>query len=118
MLTNTPKFVSVRNGLRFLHWLPIKQRIVFKALCTVFKALMDSGSDFLKSRFKWYVPARSLRSLTARQVTVPIAKTANWGDRSFSLGAAKAWNSLPLQLRNSSGLLAFRRDLKTLLFLV
>ena len=34
----------------------------------------------------------------------------------YMLGNARAWNTLPLSVRTSSTYLAFRRQLKTLLF--
>lgn len=46
LVTGTPRFVSVRSGLRALHWLPIWQRIQFKVLCLVFKALNGMGPMF------------------------------------------------------------------------
>lgn len=48
LLTGTPKFVSIKKGIKQLHWLPVKQRIQFKSLCTVFKALHGGGPKHLK----------------------------------------------------------------------
>ena len=38
------------------------------------------------------------------------------GDRTFPAAAARAWNSLPCHVRDIPSLLAFRRELKTVLF--
>lgn len=116
LLTGIPRFVSVKRELRQLHWLPVKHLALFKALCTVFKALNGKGPDFLKYKFQWYVPRRMLRSGAAKQVTVPLVKKASWGGRSFITSAAKAWNNLPFKLRNATELLSFRREPKTWLF--
>jgi len=40
----------------------------------------------------------------------------NMGDRSFSVAAARVWNSLPSDITSATSLLAFRRVLKTELF--
>jgi len=37
-------------------------------------------------------------------------------NRVFPVAAAKAWNSLPDHVRDATSLLAFRRQLKTVLF--
>ena len=38
------------------------------------------------------------------------------GDRAFPAAAARAWNSLPTHVRNAPTLVAFRQELKTVLF--
>jgi len=38
------------------------------------------------------------------------------GDRAFPAAAARAWNSLPCHVRDMPSLIAFRRELKTVLF--
>jgi len=38
------------------------------------------------------------------------------GDTAFSVGAARAWNTLPTQLKLLPSTTAFRRQLNTLLF--
>ena len=38
------------------------------------------------------------------------------GDRAFPATVARAWNSLPCYVRDMPSLLAFRRELKTVLF--
>lgn len=116
LLTGIPKFVSVKKELRQLHWLPVRHRIRFKALCTTFKALNNTGPDFLKHKFQWYLPKRTLRSAEAKLIQVPSFKKASWGGRSFVNGACRAWNELPYYLRNTSDLLSFKKDLKTWLF--
>lgn len=99
-----------------LHWLPVTQRILFKSLCIVFKALHGLGPKPLQGRFRWYEPARSLRSSTANLVRIPRIKRATLGWRAFSVAAARLWNSLPLEIRWLQDLMMFRKKVKTWLF--
>lgn len=115
MLTGTSRRVSARPALRSLHWLPVKQRIQFKALCTIFKAVNGASPGFLKQGIQRYVPDRALWSSHAKLIS-PRALKASWGGRSFSHCATKARNGLPFYLRNHTEFLPFRRDLKTWLF--
>ena len=45
-----------------------------------------------------------------------LANKAGLGDRAFPAAAARAWNSLPTHVRNAPTLVAFRQELKTMLF--
>lgn len=117
LVTGTPRFASVRSGLRALHWLPVGQRIKFKVLCLVFKALNGMGPGFLRHMIQWYVPGRMLRSSQAKQVVTPRVNKLAWGGRSFHCCATRAWNGLPIHIRNSSDILSFRKALKTWLFI-
>ena len=40
------------------------------------------------------------------------------GDRAFPVAAARAWNALPLSVKQANTLLTFRRRLKSALFIV
>lgn len=60
LVTGTSRFASVRPGLRSLHWLPVKQRVQFKALCIVFKALNGTGPDFFEKYDSMVCPWKSL----------------------------------------------------------
>ena len=59
---------------------------------------------------------RRLRSGSTSTLLVPSTRRATLGDRAFPVAAARAWNALPSSVRTSSTYLAFRRQLKTLLF--
>lgn len=116
VLTRTPKFAPILAEIKKLHWLPVKKRIQFKALCLVYKSLHGSGPLHLQKAFNWYVPSRTLRSSEAKLVAILLAKKVTWGGRRFVISAAKLWNNLPLPLRSTVRHLAFRKALKTSLF--
>lgn len=94
--------------LKELHWLPIRQRIVFKILLLVFKFYHNLVPAYIKS----------LLNTSARdyyKLTVPRANTP-YGDRAFEICAPRLWNALPSSLRISTTLPYFRSHLKHHLF--
>ena len=48
--------------LNSLHWLPLKQRIIFKLLLFVYKILNNQAPKYLDTCLNLYTPTRSLRS--------------------------------------------------------
>ena len=59
---------------------------------------------------------RHLRSADTSTLLVPTTRCLTLGDRAFPAAAARAWNSLPCHVRDMPSLIAFRRELKTVLF--
>lgn len=116
LLSGIPKYAAISNEIKKLHWLPVRKRIQFKALCIVHRALHGIGPCYLKKSFTWYSPSRLLRSASARVVLVPRIRKANWGGKRFAIVAARAWNHLPSSLRDISELSFFKKNLKTWLF--
>ena len=62
LVTKSKKHDHVTPLLAKLHWLPIKDRILFKILLLTFKALHNKGPIYLKELLKLYEPPRNLRS--------------------------------------------------------
>jgi len=61
-------------------------------------------------------PRHRVRSASSSTVLIPSTCRLTLGDRASPVAAAKAWNSLPHHVRDATSLLAFRRQLKTVLF--
>ncbi len=101
------------NVLASLHWLPIKLRVDFKVLLFAYKALHNSAPDYICDLIKPYTASRSLRSSDQLFLSVPRSRCKTKGDRAFSVVAPKLWNSLPLNIRASPSLDAFKSSLKT-----
>ena len=102
--------------LNLLHWLPLKQRIIFKLLLFVFKILNNQAPKYLHTCLNLYTPTRSLRSSSdPLRLTYSVTRTLA-GDRTFTVSASKYWNDLPLTVRQSSSVSTFRKALKTHLF--
>ena len=94
--------------LQELHWLPIKQRIIFKILCIVFKSFHNMSPTYISELL---IPIKENSTL----LQIP-RSNSTYGDRAFSSYAPKLWNALPLELRNICTLETFKSHVKHHLF--
>lgn len=109
LLTGSCKFEHITPILKHLHWLPVRQRIIFKILTITYKALNDADSpQYLKELIQPYVPSRRLRSSSKNLLTVPKFTLKTYGSRAFSVTAPSLWNSLPEAIRQSPTLSTFK----------
>ncbi|KAK7100549.1 hypothetical protein V1264_023478 [Littorina saxatilis] len=105
--------------LRSLHWLPVNTRISYKLSTLVYKCLNDSAPEYLQSSLDLYTQPsdRPLRSAAdPLRLHIPRSKLASAGQRAFPSAGPSVWNSLPLELRQSPSLDAFKSRLKTQFF--
>ena len=116
MITRTKRSEHIQPVLYKLHWLPIKQRVVFKILLLTYKVLNDLSPDYMKDLIIPYRPGRALRSSSHNLLVVPTSNTTYYGDSAFSVAAPKLWNNLPVEIKNSETLNSFKKSLKTHLF--
>ena len=105
--------------LRDLHWLRVPERIQFR-LCVLADHCVHGTApayraDSLRPTSE-FVARRNLCSADTTTLLVPPARRVTLGDRTFPVAAARAWNSLPAQIRVTSSLLSFRRQTKAHLF--
>ena len=117
LISHTRMSEHITPVLRELHWLPVRQRIVFKVLTLVYKSLHGLAPVYLQDLVYLHTPGRSLRSANQRQLSVPSVRTTTYGDRTFSKAAAVLWNGLPTELRSCVNINSFRSTLKTILFI-
>ena len=78
IVTLSPKRTHITPILQSLHWLPIKDRIVFKILLLIFHCVQGSAPQYNISLVHPYIPARNLRSSTSRALIIP-KSTKTWG---------------------------------------
>uniref|UniRef100_A0A8P4JV61 Reverse transcriptase domain-containing protein n=1 Tax=Dicentrarchus labrax TaxID=13489 RepID=A0A8P4JV61_DICLA len=116
VLTGTRKRDHISPVLASLHWLPVKCRIEFKILLLTYKALHGQAPSYLKELIVPYYPSRTLRSLNAGLLVVPIDSKSGTGARAFSYQAPLLWNQLPVVVREADTLTTFKSRLKTFLF--
>ena len=116
VLTNTKKFDQITPVLKSLHWLPIDFRIDFKVLLLVFKSMHALAPTYINDLLLNYVPARALRSSDSLQLSVPRSRTKIYGEAAFSSYAPRLWNTLPIEIKQSSSVNIFKKNLKTYLF--
>lgn len=116
MTKKCPKFAHITPILAELHWLPIKQRIIFKVLVLVYKPLNDLPPSYIKSLITPYTPACSLCSFNKKLLLEPIYNNEAYGARAFLNFAPRVYNRLPSHVHLAPTLESFKNRLKTHLF--
>ena len=115
VITRTRKYDHITPVLQDLHWLPVKQRIIYKILLLTFKSLSGTAPIYISELITRHKP-RSLRIPSDNLLQERSSRMVNYGDRRFAVCAPRLWNSLPLQIRNSTTIRHFKSQLKTHLF--
>jgi len=99
--------------LRELHWLKVPERIKFRLCVLTYHCLHGTAPSYLAETIRpvsGLATRRHLRSADTSTLLMPTTR------RSTPAAAARAWNSLPCHVRDMPSVLAFRRELKTVLF--
>ena len=108
--------ISIRCTLKDLHWLPVAERVEFKMISMVFKALHGLAPEYLSELLAHHASIRHLRSNADFLLCVPRFKN-KYGQRAFSVMGPTLWNSLPRKLRLIDSFDIFKKSLKTHLFM-
>ena len=110
-MTKTNRFdnVSTTNLIKNLHWLRIKDRISFKILLIVQKALIETAPLSIQS-------LRTKTESSRKDRLKHSPSNGKYGDRPFVVAAPKLWNALPPDIRNEQNTNHFKQKLKTYLF--
>jgi hypothetical protein len=118
LITGNRRCDSRTPHLKSLHWLPIKIRIDFKIALLCYQCRNGCALFYLSNLLQLYRPnsSVSLHSSSTQKLAVPSSRTKTYGDRAFSLYAAKLWNYLPSTIFSSPSVSIFKNRLKTHLF--
>ncbi|XP_077977043.1 uncharacterized protein LOC144432651 [Glandiceps talaboti] len=110
------KYDSISKTLIELHWLPVKARVDFKVILTVFKALNNAAPVYIRDMFvRPDKPRYNLRKNSVRNLVIPRSYN-KINDRALAIAGPRLWNSIPDDLKDLSELEHFKRKLKTHLF--
>ena len=119
-ITGTRKYDHITPVLRSLHWLPVRQRIIFKIATLMYRCLNGLAPSYLAADciVVSAIPGRrQLRSATSGQLYIPRTRTVTFGPRSFKICGPTIWNELPARMKDPSlSFDSFRKLLKTFLF--
>ena len=122
-VTGASKYTHITSTLRTLHWLPVRQRIIFKTLVLVYKYLTTGQPKYFAPYLPLYKSAVNTRRSNLKNLflLVPsycpsIHKSKVHFNNSFSYDAPKLWNDLPYDIRSAPNLSSFKSRLKTYLF--
>ena len=102
--------------LKELHWLPIKDRIIFSVVVNVFKALHGQSPQYIRNLLCYEEKTRFTSSSGKSLLKIPKWNHKTCGRRSFSVAGPYEWNRLPLYLRQKDTFKDLKKDLKTYLF--
>ena len=109
--------ISITQLMKELHWLPIKERIIYKIFLMTHNALHFETPSYLYELIERIDQTRSLRPCHVNRIRPrsTIHSTAA-RSRAFSSQAPIAWNSLPATPRAERNSEKFKKNLKTYLF--
>lgn len=118
LVFNLRRSDHVTDALICLHWLRVTERIRFKMAVLVYRSLHGSAPSYLANfcAVSSIPGRRALRSADTTRLDVPRTRCSTIGARSFPVGGAVVWNSLPLDVTSAPSLPVFRRRLKSFLF--
>ena len=100
--------------LRDLHRLPVRSRIKYKILVTIYSVLHNKAPAYISEMLSPYTPPRTLRSPNTSLLTVTTTHTKH-RDRAFSCAAPRLWNELPISIKTVPPLL-LSNNLSRLIF--
>ena len=101
--------IEVRRTHGYLHWLPVRSRIVLKILLLVYKTLNGNGSDYLASMLRY----SNVTHVPSHYEPTTLSK---YGDRAFSRIGPSLWNRLPADIKKFSTPEILKIAVKTNLF--
>ena len=101
-----------------LQWLPIQQRIDFKAIILMFKAIYQQAPHYIIDILQVGAERRLLRSNSSCSPYFVVPRTSHitFADRAFSVYGPKLWNKLPDHIRDTTSFNTFKALLKAHLF--
>ena len=117
IVLNKRKYDSSTECMRYLHWLPIRQRVKYKALTIIYKRVVSKTSPvYLQEMFKIKASIQHLKSAASLyHLDVPKTHRKTFAARS-SVSGAEWWNSLPENIKTVPVYDRFKVKLKTYLF--
>ena len=109
--------VHITPILQELHWLPVRQRVLYKLCVLVHHCVYGVGPSYLSELLQCYVRDCRLRqppAIKLRQYQ-PRRKVGRVG---FGVAGPQVWNSLPVPLRETGSFPDFKAGLKFYLWLL
>jgi len=116
VVAQAPWSVSSTDLCRDFHWLPIRQRIVYKQCLMTYKAVHIGQPNYLNELIQPYQPVRTLRSSTSALLVIPFVRSDFVRSDAFSVSAPTLWNNLPQDVRLCANQATFKSRLKSHLF--
>ena len=113
MVLNKCQSYSAIECLKQLHWLPIKSRIEYKVLTTVFKCKHSMAPKYLQDLLEAKEHCgQGLKSNSKQLLKVPTTTRKTFADRSFSVKGPRLSNNLPDNIQTITSYTTFKKQLK------
>ena len=97
---------------RTLHWTPFRKRVLYNESILMYKVQNNLAPDYLNVFKRIHnVHSRNTRSAAREDLYIPKHRT-EFFKKSFTYSGVKIWNSLPLDLKSSPSLQAFKSKCK------
>ena len=109
LVFNKRKFDHSTGLLFQLHWLPVRDRIVYKVNLLAHKALYHPAPYDIQN----LITLHSTRTFNLKGI---YTSRSTYGDRAFMVCVVHIWNELPWYLKTETLLETFKKRLKTYLF--
>ena len=110
------KFSRVSSSMKALHWLKIREHIVYKVANFVYRCLNGTSLSHLNDLLPVHQTVRTLRSSTSCDITPIFCKTELAKGDSYSAAGPRTWINLPKEVKGETNHLRFRKEVKTHLF--
>ena len=105
------KEISSSKAKQALHWLPIRERLIYKCLTILHPFVHGMGPGIISNLIKTKTSRRSLRSNSLKyMLDIPVTNRVTYGDRAFLVHASKLWNKLPSELKTLKTEISSRRS--------
>ena len=112
LIKKIPLRERITPALIELHWLPMKARIIYKICLLTYKALKFGEPKYL---YEYLGPFELETSVTVRHASdrhrlyEPRTNHCS-GERSFQYSAARLYNKLPVEIKDSENITQFKKD--------
>jgi len=118
LITGVQRKDHITPILQQLHWLPVRERVIFKHALLVFKALHGLLPPYLADDCQLLADTGRRQLRSSDVATCSVLRThSSLGHRCFAVAGPRTWNSLPIKLRQPDlSLEQYRRLFKTHLF--
>ena len=111
IVLRAPKYSSLMECTKELHWLPICFWKQHKILTLVYKTLHGHALDYMKSMLSKHIPSRSgLRSEQLyKMLCILCTQRKTFAAKSFSVAGPTYWNALPEDVKKSKNVATFKQ---------
>ena len=105
LISGARRYDHISPILQSLHWLPVRERILYKVTVLVYRCLSGNAPQYLATL---QTPIRnrtvpwSLRSSDTNRLIIPRTRT-NLCARAFAVAGPSIWNSLPSVICDHQG---------------